>query len=117
MKINDYVIPTILKSEPIGQLISRLLTSSLPGSASRMHVELLGKPRYSTSILEALAGQLDIKRHSPSIFYISQIQGPSEKIKKKTRTMGATTIGIAPIMQVRKCVIKIVTFKGGHFMW
>ena len=33
---------------------SHLLVSDLPGSASRMHVELLHKPRDSTSILEAL---------------------------------------------------------------
>ena len=49
---------------------SRLLISSLPGSALRTHVESLGKPRMSTSVLEALPGKLDIKRHSPSILYI-----------------------------------------------
>ena len=42
-----------LKSEPTCKLINRipglsLLISSLPGSASRMHVESLGKPHYST---------------------------------------------------------------------
>ena len=26
-------------------------------------------------------------------------------------------IGVAQITQSRTCVIKIVTFKGGHFMW
>ena len=26
-------------------------------------------------------------------------------------------IGITHIMQLRMCVIKIVTFKGGHLMW
>ena len=35
---------------------------SLPGSASRLHVELLAKPRDSTSVLKALPGKLDIKR-------------------------------------------------------
>ena len=69
---------------------SRLLTSSLPGSALRMLVESLGKPRdvnkhsqslecllnrsaslaMSTSILKALPGKLDIKRRSLSILYI-----------------------------------------------
>ena len=49
---------------------SRLLISSLPGSALRAHVKWLSKPRNSTSILEALPGNLDIKRHSPSILYI-----------------------------------------------
>ena len=40
----------------------RLLISSLPGSASRMH--------DSTSALEGLPGKLDIKRHSLSIIYL-----------------------------------------------
>ena len=44
---------------------SRLLISSLPGSALREHVESLGKPRNSTSVLKALPGKLDIKRHLP----------------------------------------------------
>ena len=26
-------------------------------------------------------------------------------------------IGVAPITHLRTCVIKIVTFKGGHLMW
>ena len=67
----------ILKSEPIGQLINKihvpdsiLLISSLPGSVSRMHFESIRKPRGSTSVLEALPGKLDIKRHSPSILYL-----------------------------------------------
>ena len=45
-----YVIIASLESETIGKLINRipgarLLISSLPGSALRMHVESLGKPR------------------------------------------------------------------------
>ena len=48
----------------MGKLINRipgscLLISTLPGSASRRHVESLGKPRNSTSPLEALPGKLD----------------------------------------------------------
>ena len=59
----------------MGKLIYRipgpcLLVSSLPGSASRRHVQSLGKPQYSTSVLEALPGKLDIKRPSPSILYV-----------------------------------------------
>ena len=46
-----------------------LLISSLPGLALRTHLESLGKPRNSSSVLEALPGKLDIKRHSPSILY------------------------------------------------
>ena len=49
---------------------SRLLISSLPGSALRTHVESLGKPRDDNKRSQSLSGQLDIKRHSPSILYI-----------------------------------------------
>ena len=48
---------------------SRLLISSLPGSALRTLVEALGKALTSLSVLKALPGKLDIKRHSPSILY------------------------------------------------
>ena len=49
-KIKNYVIIASLTSETIGKLINRrpgtrLLISSLPGSALRTHVESLGKPR------------------------------------------------------------------------
>ena len=68
----DFFVNASLKSEPTCKLINRipglhLFISSLPGWASRMHVELLGKPRDATSVLEALPGKFDIKRHSPSI--------------------------------------------------
>ena len=60
----------------MGKLINRipgscLLISSLQGSALRTHVESLGKPVMSTCVLKALPGKLDIKRHSPSVLYIS----------------------------------------------
>ena len=53
MTLNQHknnVIIDSLKSETMGKLInrtpgSRLLISSLPGSALRMHVDSLGKPR------------------------------------------------------------------------
>ena len=49
-EIEFYVIIAILKSKQMGKLInripgSRILISSLPGSALRTHVESLGKPR------------------------------------------------------------------------
>ena len=49
-KNGNYVITAILKSETMGKLTneipgSRLLISSLPGSALRAHVESLDKPR------------------------------------------------------------------------
>ena len=50
---------------------SRLLISSLPGSALTTHVESLGKPRDVNMRSQALPGKLDIKRHSPSILYLS----------------------------------------------
>ena len=83
-KSDNYVIMACLKSETMGKLIYRipgecLLISSLPGSASRTRVELLCKPRDSTSILKALLAKLDIKRHSPSILYLS---GPMMRDKR-----------------------------------
>ena len=43
---------------------SRLLISSLPGSALRTLVEWLGKPWDVNKRPKALPGKLDIKRHS-----------------------------------------------------
>ena len=48
-KIENYVIIACSKSIKMGKLINRIpvlrrLISSLPGSALRTHVELLGKP-------------------------------------------------------------------------
>ena len=63
-KIENYVINAIysLKSETMGKLINKipgsgLLISSSAGSASLA---------MSTSVLKALPGKLDIKRHSPN---------------------------------------------------
>ena len=58
--IENYVIIDILKSETMGKLInripgSRLLISSLPGSALRTHVESLGKPRDVNKRSQSLA--------------------------------------------------------------
>ena len=74
MKIDNYDIIASLKSEQTCKLMNRIpgslvLISNLPGSASRAHVESLGKPRDSTSILEAMPGKLDNKRHSPRVLY------------------------------------------------
>ena len=57
--IENYVKIASLKSETMGKLINRipglrLLISSLPGLALRMHVESLGKPR-------------DVNKHSKSL--------------------------------------------------
>ena len=59
----------------MGKLINRipgshLLLLSLPGSALRMHVESLRKPRDVNMRSQSLAGKLDIKRHSPSLLYL-----------------------------------------------
>ena len=59
-KIGNYVVITSLKSETMGKLInripdSRLLISSLPGKALRMHVESLGKPRDVNKCSQSLA--------------------------------------------------------------
>ena len=44
---------------------SRLLISSLPDLALKTHVELLDKPCDVKSVLKAMPGKLQIKRHSP----------------------------------------------------
>ena len=59
----------------MGKLINKipglcLLISSSPGSASRKHLKSPGKPGDSTSVLEALPGKHDSKRHSSSILHI-----------------------------------------------
>ena len=75
--MDNYVIIACIKTEPTCKLINRipgllLLISSLPGLALRTHVKSLGKPCNSTSVLEALPGKLDIRRHSSSIPNIQQ---------------------------------------------
>ena len=52
----------------------RLMISSIPGLASRMHVEFLDKPQNSTRLLKALPRSFDIKRHSQSIFYLYAVE-------------------------------------------
>ena len=74
-KLENYAIIARFESETKGKLINkipilRLLISGLPGSALRTRVESLCKPRDVKSVLKALPGKLDIKRHSPSILYI-----------------------------------------------
>ena len=74
--MENYAIIASLKSETMGKPIdripdSRLLISSLPSSALRMHVEWLASLTMSTSVLKALPGKLNIKRHSLSILYFS----------------------------------------------
>ena len=51
----------------------------LPGSVWRMHVESLSKPGYSASLLEALPGKLDIKRHSPTLCMSIIQQGEKQR--------------------------------------
>ena len=65
-----------LKSELTCKLKNRilpgspLLISCLPGLGLRTRIKSLGKPCDRTSVLEALAGKLKIKRHSTCILYI-----------------------------------------------
>ena len=59
-KIENCVIITSLESETMGKLMNRipgecLLISSLPGSALRMHVESLGRPRNVNKCSQSLA--------------------------------------------------------------
>ena len=61
---------------------SRLLISSFPGSALKTHFESLGKPRDVNKRSQTLPGKLDIKRNSPSIFYISASLAMSTSVLK-----------------------------------
>ena len=70
-KINNYFIIASLKSEPTYKLInripgSRILISSLPWWASGTHASLT----IQQSVLEALPGKLDFKRHTPGSLYL-----------------------------------------------
>ena len=71
-KIENYVIIASLKGETMSKLInsipgSRLLITSLPGSAFRTLVESPGKPP------DVLPGKLDIKRRKPGILYLLMV--------------------------------------------
>ena len=60
MESDNYVKMASLKGETLGKLInripgSRLLISSLPGSALRTHVKSLGKPRNVNKHSQSLA--------------------------------------------------------------
>ena len=62
---------------------TKKIPARLPGSALRTHVESLGKSlAMTTSVLKALPGKLDIKRHSPSIIYISASLVMSTSVRK-----------------------------------
>ena len=106
-KIENYVIIASLKSETMVKLIkriqgSRLLISSLPGSALRTHVE-------STSALKALPGKLDIKRHSRSILYISANLAMSTSVLKALP--GKLDIKRHSPSILYLCVLKMLLFK------
>ena len=74
-KIDNHVKIASLKSETMEKLINRIPGSRLwyqvyQAWLKKTNVELLSKPPDSTSVLEALPGILDTKRHSPSILYL-----------------------------------------------
>ena len=54
-----------------------LLISSLPGKASRTHVESRSLLSDSECVLKAEPGKFDIKRHEPGIRFISLPAGSS----------------------------------------
>ena len=65
-----------MKSELTCELINRLPGSCLLISVYQARLQervlnRLASLAMSTSVLKALSGKLDIKRHSPSILYIS----------------------------------------------
>ena len=60
-----------------------------------------------------------IRKYHNHTLQINQWHCEKEPQKNKSQDTWKTNkvIGVAPITQVRTCVIKIVTFKGGHPMW
>ena len=79
MKLNqhkNYVIIANLKSETTGKLIKRIPGLRLLKSFTTLllwerMLNCSASLAMSTSILKALPGKLDIKRHSPSILYFA----------------------------------------------
>ena len=79
-KIENCVIISSLKSKTMRKLINKI-----PGSRiwyqiyqARLWERMLNRSAslgMSTSVLKALPGKLDIKRHSPSILYFSEYMG------------------------------------------
>ena len=65
--------------------------------ALRMHVESLVKPCYSTRVLKALTGKLDIKRFSPSILctvpWLFESFMVSSDLPKKKKKLKVMTVG------------------------
>ena len=60
--------------------MSVFFISSFPGKASRKPNEMRGLPSYSTCVLEAEPGKLDIKRSKPAILFISLSVGSLFKL-------------------------------------
>ena len=84
MTLNQHKNPKLrhviarMKSETMGKLKkpgSRLLISSLPGSALRTHVDSLGKPPISTSVLKALPGKLERERSGSVVECLTRDRG------------------------------------------
>ena len=82
----------------------------------------------ATHLLLFLANQIQEKEHiqrgifSITYTYFRHLLKTSIPTKlflflEQKRKLDIDSIGIAPLTQLRTCVIKIVTFKGGHLMW
>ena len=83
-KIENYVIIASLKSEKMGILInripdSRLLISSLPGSALRKHVESLSKASRCQQAFSKLCLVILVSKDTHLVFYI---KGVLKKVSK-----------------------------------
>ena len=64
--------------------MSVFFISSFPGKASRKPNEMRGLSSYSTCVLEAEPGKLDIKRRKPAILFISLSVGSLFKLTTLT---------------------------------
>ena len=98
----------------IRHLVSHMLTSHLSFST----LITINEPLHKSLVLMPLI-TLNMHAQLPSgargLNFGSSLHLCSHFVSSKDSS-DAMSIGVAPITQLRMCVIKIVTFKGGHLM-
>ena len=99
----------------MGKLINRI-----PGS--RLLISSLASLAMSTSVLKALPGKLDIKRHSPSILYFSYISASILALKEEDLSKVpylqycmAEAVRLHPVGIITRRVVKEFTIRVKHF--
>ena len=77
-KIENYAIIASLKSERMGKLINRIPVQDFQAGLWKCMLNRSASLAMSTSVLKALPGKLDIKRHLPRVFSIYWLYSPNE---------------------------------------